>query len=165
VDFRIAQQIDAPVTVVEERLLDPDVIAATADLRPLADCRLLDLDRRGDQVTVRIHRRFAAPLPAAVTAVIDPRRLTWVEEVVVDLARHTGAHRIVPDHYPKLLQCEFRTALHDLGGTTAREAAGWLRARVLLGAGPVERAIVSGLREYAEAEADLLGHWAPGGAA
>jgi hypothetical protein len=160
VDFRIIQRIPAGRAAVEALLVDADFVAATSDLHPLTDCRLLDVDVSGPRWSTRVHRRFEASLPAAVTAVIDPRRLTWVEETTYDPRRHEGEHRIVPDHYAKLLGCSYRTEIHEDGDHSTRVATGTLRARVLLGARPVERAIVSGLEEYAAAESDLLAVWA-----
>jgi hypothetical protein len=160
VEFEITQRIEAPRAAVETLLRDADFVGATSDLHPLADCRLLDTEQTGDRWHTRIHRRFAASLPPAVTAVIDPRRLTWVEEGDYDSDTHRGEHRILPDHYPKLLTCSWRTTVTQTGDTTTRVAAGTLRARVLLGARPVERAIVSGLEQYSAAEACLLAEWA-----
>lgn len=168
-EFRTEQLIAAPPDVVERRLADPAFIAATSGLHPLTDCRLLDrTDEPDGAVRLRIHRRFAADLPRAVTAVVDPRRLTWVEDVLYRPGAGHAAHRILPDHYGELLTCTFTTTLATTGlvGTgqgadpgTRRAVAGKLKVRVLLGAGPVERAIVSGLREYASAEAALLSTW------
>jgi len=159
VDFEIRQQIDAPLDAVEAALHDAAFIEATGVLHPLADCRLLDARADGSRWHLRIHRRFAAKLPAAVTAIVDPRRLTWTEEVELDTDQHLGRHQILPDHYGDLLQGSFQTTARALGDRTERIATGQVRVRVLLGARTVERAIVSGLSEYAAAEAELLSTW------
>jgi hypothetical protein len=165
--FRTEQTIAAAPDLVESRLADPAFIAATSRLHPLTDCRLLDrTDGPDGSVRLRIHRRFAADLPRAVTAVVDPARLTWIEDVRFRPGSGHAAHRILPDHYGELLTCAFTTTLAGAplrsgGAGTRRLATGRLTVRVLLGAGPVERAIVSGLRAYASAEADLLGSWPP----
>ena len=164
-DFTIRQDIAAPLTTVESLLVDPEFIEATGALAPLADCRLLDAETTTAGTTVRIHRRFAADLPRVVTAVVDPQRLTWVEEVVFDHATHAGTHRIVPDHYRDLLECRYRTTLRPGGDETVRLADGAMRVRVLIGGKQVERAIVDGLRDYAAAEAALLATWGDGQAA
>jgi len=160
-EFRTTQEIAATPEVVEARLADAAFIEATSALHPLTDCRLLDrTDEPDGSVRLRIHRRFAADLPRAVTAVVDARRLTWVEDVLYRPGAGHAAHRILPDHYGELLTCTFTTTLTPNGeGRTRRVAAGKLKVRVLLGAGPVERAIVSGLRDYAAAEARLLSTW------
>lgn len=160
-DFRIEQRIDLGVELVAERLADESFIAATSALDPLADCRLLERTDAPPVTRLRIHRRFAASLPRAATAVVDPKRLTWVEEVVFDGSTQGGQHRIVPDHYPDLLVCSYKTTLSAAGSGSIRLATGSLRVKVLFGSGPVERAIVSGLREYADREAGLLGTWSP----
>jgi hypothetical protein len=160
VDFEIRQDIAAPLPDVESLLADATFIEATSELAPLADCRLLDATVAESRTEVRIHRRFAADLPRVVTAVVDPRRLTWVEQVVFDHGAHTGSHRILPDHYPDLLECAYRTTLQVDGERTIRTAAGSMRVRVLIGGKQVERAIVDGLRDYAAAEAALLSSWA-----
>jgi hypothetical protein len=162
VDFEIRQVIGAAVDEVEERLRDADFIAATGALHPLADCRLLEASGGAGRWTLRIHRRFAAKLPAVVAAVVDQRRLTWTEEVDLDTEQHTGVHRIRPDHYGDLLEGGFRTTLRPTDEGSVRIAAGQVRVRVLMGARPVERAIVSGLQEYADAEARLLSTWGSG---
>jgi hypothetical protein len=159
VDFQIRQEIGAPLAAVEARLTDAAFIAATGALAPLADCRLLDVSTSAGRTRARIHRRFAADLPSVVTAVVDPRRLTWVEEALFDHSDHTASHRIVPEHYGDLLQCSYRTTLRSDGDHTVRDARGTLRVRVLIGGKQVERAIVSGLTDYAAAEATLLATW------
>lgn len=159
-DFQIRQDISAPLAAVESLLTDAAFVEATGALAPLADCRLLDATTASGRTQARIHRRFAADLPSVVTAVVDPRRLTWVEEAVFDHADHTATHRIVPDHYGDLLQCSYRTSLRVDGDRTIRDARGTMRVRVLLGGKQVERAIVGGLTEYAAAEAALLASWA-----
>lgn len=161
-DFRIDQTIAVPVTRIQELLGDEAFVTATSELAPLADCRLLAAETSGTRRRLRIARRFAAALPSVVTAVVDPDRLTWVEEVDADLAAGRADHRIVPDHYTDLLRASFTTVLRPegtAGDATRRLVQGTVRVRVLLGAGRVERAIVSGLEEYAVREADLLATW------
>ena len=160
-DFRIEQRIRRPLSDVERDLLDPEFISATGALPKLHDCVVLDRTDRGDEVRLRVHRRFAADLPAVVTAVIDPARLTWVEEIAHDRTTHRASHRIAPDHYADRLRCSYTTSLVERDGITTRVAVGALTVKALLAARPIEQAIVSGLREYAEAEATLLETWVP----
>jgi hypothetical protein len=158
-DFTIEQRIAAPVEAVEAALLDGDFIAATKDLPNLGHSELLDETRSGSTVTLRIQRRFTGQLSSMVTTVVDPSKLTWVEQVTYDLDAHRGQHRIVPDNYADRLQSAYATVLADGGGATARTARGTLDVRSPIARRRVEQAIVSGLDEYAQAEADLLGRW------
>lgn len=159
--FRIEQRIDAPLGEVENLLLDPTFVAASSQLPKLDDCEVLDKEQRERKVHLRIHRRFAGELSRAVTTVLDPSKLTWVEDIVYDLEVHGGSHRIQPEHYPDRIRCEYTTSLDAEGDRTIRVTEGTLEVKAFLASGPVERAIVSGLREYAAAEADLLANWEP----
>ncbi len=100
--------------------------------------------------------RFTAHLAPAVTAVVDPDKLTWVDDATYDLTDRVAHHEIQPDHYTDRLSCTYEEVLHDAGGATHRRLTGSLKVRAILVGGRVERAIVSGLREYTAAEADLL---------
>lgn len=144
---------------MEAALLDREFVAATAELPKLSAPQVLEQEREDDRVHQRVRYRFTAELSPAVTRVIDPAKLTWIDDVRYDLTSHTSRHRILPDHYHDRLQASYDVALEALGGSTRRIATGELVVRVPLVGGRVERAIVSGLEEHAAAEAELLGHW------
>ena len=157
--FRIEQRIPAPLAAVEAALLDRDFVAASADLPKLGAPELLELQRDGDRAHQRIRYRFTAQLSGAVTRVIDPDKLTWVDDARYDLTSHTSRHRILPDNYADRLQATYDVALEPLGDSTRRLVTGELAVHVPLVGGRVERAIVDGLEEHANAEAELLGRW------
>jgi hypothetical protein len=160
VNFRIEQRLAVPAAAVEEALVDADFIAATADLPKIGGAELLDQERDGTRVRQRIRYRFTGELSSAVTAVVDRDRLTWVDEADYDLAAHRSEHRIVPDHYGSRLQAAYSSRLEaDGAGATRRIAEGTVKVRMPLVGGRVERAIVSGLEEHADAEAALLARW------
>jgi DNA-binding transcriptional regulator YbjK len=159
VKFRIDQHIPAPLAAVEAALLDRDFVAATADLPKLGAPELLELQRDGDRAHQRVRYRFTAQLSGAVTRVIDPAKLTWVDDARYDLTSHTSRHRILPDNYADRLQASYDVALESLGDSTRRLVTGELTVHVPLVGGRVERAIVDGLEEHANAEAELLGRW------
>jgi len=108
----------------------------------------------------RVRYAFVGELSGAVRAVVDPARLTWVEESTIDHAAHRTEFRIVPDHYGALLRCWGTFELHDANGAgCTRVARGEVEVSVPLFARKVESAIVSGLAEHAELEADVLDDW------
>lgn len=158
-NFRIEQRITAPLTAVEAALLDREFIAATAKLPKLGEPDLLEQQRDGDRVHQRVRYRFTAELLSAVTRVIDPAKLTWVDDARYDLTSHTSRHRIVPDNYADRLEASYDVALESLGDSTRRLVTGELKVHVPLVGGRVERVIVDGIEEHATAEAELLGHW------
>lgn len=140
-------------------LVDPAFLARVGDLPNLAHPELLDQRRDGVVVHQRVRHRFAGSLSSAVTRVIDPAKLTWVEESTYDLARGTASFRIVPDHYAGKLRCEGDIAFVASGDTTTRRVTGELSVKVPLVGRAVERAIVSGLEDHLRAEGALLQQW------
>jgi Protein of unknown function (DUF2505) len=157
--FRIEQHIPAPLAAVEGALLDRDFVAATSDLPKLGAPELLELQQDGDRAHQRIRYRFTAQLSGAVTRVVDPDKLTWVDDARYDLTSHTSRHRILPDNYADRLKASYDVALEATGDSTRRLVTGELTVHVPLVGGRVERAIVDGLEEHANAEAELLGRW------
>ncbi len=156
VEFTIEQRLAGGVTAVEAVLLDPSYVAARAELPKLGEPELVELTRDGDRVRQRVRLRFTAELAPAVTAVVDPDRLTWVDDATWDLPEHRAQHVIVPDHYADRLQCTYSEVLTADAAGTRRVMTGTVRVRMMLVGGKVEGAIVSGLREYATAETALL---------
>ncbi len=158
--FRLQQRFDHPLADVESALVDPDFLGTAGAVAELGFPQLLDQRQDGEVVHRRVRYRFAGPLSASVTAVVDLDRLTWVEESTLDLRRHHGDHRVVPDHYGERLRCMFTTRLEaGTGGGTERVAEGDLRVRFPLVGGKVERAVVSGLAQRAELEAAVVARW------
>jgi hypothetical protein len=159
VDFTIAQRLAGAPAMVENVLLDPEFVVARASLPKLGEPELLEYMREGHTARQRIRLRFTARLAPAVTAVIDPARLTWADDATYDLDAHTAEHRVVPDHYADRLQCSYRAVLEAVEDGTHRVLTGTVKVRMMLVGGKVERAIVSGLHEHAEAEAALINEW------
>lgn len=157
--FTIEQHIGGPVDAVHHAILDPDFLDATEDLPKLGGATLLDEQRNRDRVVRRVRYRFTGDLNAAVTAVIDRDKLTWVDESTDDLVAHTSEHRIVPDNYADRFGADYRTELLAVDDGTRRVTTGEVKVHMPLVGGRVERAIASGLQEYAEAEAALLERW------
>ena len=159
-DFTLEQQLAGSVDAVAGALLDPAFVTASAHLPKVGGAELLEDRRDGNTVHRRIRYRFTAELSSAVTRVVDPEKLTWVDESVYDLGAHQGEHRIVPDNSADRLRAAYDEALAaDGSGRTRRHAAGTVTVRMPLVGGRVERAIVSGLQEHAAAEAELIDRW------
>lgn len=121
--------------------------------------RVLDVTRGDDEVVVRVRYRFAADLPPGAQAVLDPDRLTWVDETTYDLATRTSRTRLLPDHYPDRLTAAATARVEadpDRPGGSRRLVTGEVTVRARLVGGRVERAIVDGLREHLADEARVV---------
>jgi hypothetical protein len=153
VRFQIDQRFKGALADVEDAYVDPAFIALRAGLPKIGGAELLGQQVDGDIVRQRIHYVFTAPLSGAVRAVIDPDRLTWVEESTVDRAAHRTEWRIVPDHYKERLKASGVSTLTADGDGTRRLTTGTVEVPMPLVGGRVERAIVEGLQEYGVAEA------------
>jgi len=162
VRFSIEQRFNHDADTVLAALTDPGFIDEMAGLPKLGRPELLIRDERGTQLIIHVRYAFVGQLSGAVRRVVDPARLTWVEQSTVDLASRAAAFRIVPDHYTNLLQCAGTSELTPAGNGSRRVTVGELRVTVPLVGGRVERAILSGLQEHAAAEADLVEKWLAG---
>lgn len=151
--FHIEQQFNGALSDVENAFCSPELLARLASLPKVGGAELLEQRHDGDKVFQRIRYRFTGDLSSAVTAVIDPDQLTWVEESVLDRTTHVTTWKIVPDHYASRLTCSgtFRLTgkADDL---TVRTTDAEIKVHFPLVGGKVERAIVSGLEEHAVGE-------------
>jgi hypothetical protein len=151
--FTIEQHFDAPLDAVEAAYADPAFLDKLSRLPKLGRPALLRREDDGDRVTQAVQYRFTGDVNAAVRKVVDPARLTWVEESTLDRGTHVTTWHIVPDHYRQLLRSSGTFRLEADGeGATRRVTEAELKLSVPLLGGRVEQAIVSGLREHAEAE-------------
>jgi hypothetical protein len=159
VRFRVEQRFAAPLGEVEDALVDPAFLARLGELPRLGAPEVLSSEDGGDVVVQRVRYRFAGDLAPTVTAVVEPDRLTWVEETTYDRRTHRGEHGIVPDHYAGRLRASYTTHLEADGAGTRRRTDGELKVRFPLVGGRVERAIVAGLTQHAALEAEVLDAW------
>lgn len=158
-DFTLTQTFAAEPEDVDAALVDRACLETMDQLPKIASVEVLDQSRDGDTVHQRVRYQFMAELSGAVRRVIDPDKLTWVEESVTNLADHTSRVQILPDNYAKLLEGSYAAKLSALGSGTRRSATGQLIVHVPLVGGKVERAIVSGLTENATAQGALIDAW------
>jgi hypothetical protein len=156
VRIQLEQRLPGAVVEVLGVLVDPAFVPRLGSLPRIGEPELLD--HRADQRTVaqRVRYRFTGDLPGAVTAILDPSRLTWVDEVTYDLEAATATFRIVPDHYADRLTCAGTYTLLASGGGSVRRVEGELKVRYPIVGGRVERAIHEGIEEHLAAEASLI---------
>lgn len=154
--FEIAQDLRATADAVDAALVDPDFLVRMAELPKLGSAEVVAQRRDGDVVHQDVRFLFEAQLSGAVTRVVDPKLLTWVERSVCDLDAHHTECEIRPDHYESLLSGRYRAVIVGAAGGARRTITGELKVRMPLVGGRVERAIVGGLQENAAAQVTLL---------
>jgi hypothetical protein len=155
VRFSLTQQLPGDPTEAIRLYSDPEFHTSLRGMTKVATPVLVGREVDGDRVTLRLRYQFIAHLPSAVTAVVDPERLSWVDETVYDLGRCTASTVLRPDHYADRLTADIGSTFVAGGPGTVRRIEGDLKVRMLLVGSQVEKAIVSGLEEHLEEEAKV----------
>jgi hypothetical protein len=155
-DFTVSQTFDADADAVALAYASAELYEHMVGLPKLGPPDVLDRRLENDVVHLQVRFRFVGDLSPAVTAVVDPRRLSWVEHSSHDLAARTVRYRLAPDHYSDRLQSSGSCSIAPDGDGSVRTLTGRLKVRALVVGGAVERAIVSGLREHLAAEVAVV---------
>jgi hypothetical protein len=156
VDFTLTQEIPAPVDAVDGALVNPEFLTRMAELPKLGSAEVVSNDRDGDTMHLQVRYLFQADLSASVTRVVDPSKLTWIEDSTVDLAAHHTTCVIRPDNYENLLEGSYEAAIAASGPGCVRTVTGRIKVHVPLLGGKVEKAIIGGLTENSDAQTHLL---------
>ena len=135
-----------------------------AELPKLGAATVLDQQRDDDVMVQDVRYLFQAELSRAVTRVVNPELLTWVERSTCNLTTHETACEIRPDHYDGLLAGHYRSAIVDGAAAARRTLTGEIKVRMPLVGGKVEHAIIGGLEENAMAQIGLIETWLSGAA-
>ena len=166
--IRIEQRFTATPEQLCAALVDADyIVQAMGSLAGVGPPTVESQHRQGDTMRQRVLHRFTGKLPSAVTVVIDPKKLTWIEDTTVDLPTHRAAFVMTPVHYPTLFTAKGTWTLRaDPAGTAAKPVSirlieGELKVRspVPFVGGQVEKAIVSGLSERLADEPAAFARW------
>jgi hypothetical protein len=160
VHFDLVQELRGELSRVEAAFVDEEFLAELGRLPKLGSPAFLDRQDVGDRVRLRVRYAFVGRLSPAVTAVVKPDKLTWVEDSTLDRTTHVTTFQILPDNYANLLQASGTITLQAReDGGTVRRAGGELKVRVAFVGRRVERAIISGLEEHAVLEAEAVDRW------
>lgn len=156
--LELIQRYRSPADAVNRAYADPALYPALVGLPKLGRIEVLAHDDTPAE-RMRILFHFTGHLPAAVTAVVHPDRLSWIQETIHDHGARDVRFRLLPEHYPDRLSCSGRFVITDAPTGSVRTITGELKVKAPLVAGKVEQAIVSGLGEYLEAEAPAVDRW------
>ncbi len=154
--FSVQQDLAGTPAEVLDVLADPGFVPELGSLPKVGTPELLEHRVEGGRLHQRVRYRFAGELSSAVTKVLDPSRLVWVDETTWDLGAATATFRIVPEHYANRLRCSGRQRLAGRGDGARRTVEGDLTVSYPLVGRAVERAILSGFEDHLAGEAELL---------
>src|SRR2546423_10284885 len=137
--FQLEQMIAGPVDAVARVYPETRFYELLGELPKLGRPEVLDRREDGSVVHLAVRFRFTGNLSPAVTRVVDPDRLSWVEESVHDLERHTVTFHMEPDNYADRLRFDGSSRFEPAGGgRTPRPAQGDAVVPVPLGCRAVE---------------------------
>jgi hypothetical protein len=156
VRFSLDQELPGTVDEVLGVLADPGFVPELGALPKVGPPELLEHRVADGTLHQRVRYRFTGDLSSAVTRVVDPKRLVWVDDTTYDLDTGTASFRIIPEHYANRLRCSGRYRLSPRSGGCRRSIEGDLTVSYPLVGRAVERAILSGLEDHLGAEADLI---------
>ena len=157
--FTVDQDLPGTVDEVLAALADPGFVPELGALPKVGTPELLQHEVVDGTLHQRVRYRFTGALSPAVMRVVDPGRLVWVDDTTYDLEAATATFRIIPEHYANRLRCSGRHRFSATAGGCRRSVEGDLTVSYPLVGRAVERAILSGLEEHLQAEADLIGRW------
>jgi hypothetical protein len=141
---------------------DPNLYTTFEGLTKVARPEVVAHDAAGEQVSLTLRMRFIAELNAAARAVVDPAKLSWLQDEQYDLGGLTAAVVFRPENYADRFSSSGGYAFAadpDDASATIRTITGDLSVRMMLVGGQVEGAVVSGLREHFAEEQPLVQQW------
>jgi hypothetical protein len=156
VRFTVEQRFSTDADETARAFTEPDLYAGFAALPKVSVPDVLACEPDGDLVRLRIRYRFAGQLSSAARAVIDPAKLTWVDESTHDLARRHVRFVLRPDHYGDRFRCSGEYRIEPVGDGCRRHASIEVKVSAPFVGGAVERAIESGLREHLADETEVV---------
>ena len=157
--FLVTQQFEASSETVHQAYRQEGTWRSFGGL-PFVGDPVVTSFQASDPTLIETSYRVSIDLPPLATTFIDPEKMTFVEATTL----HTdgsGSFVIVPDHYGKLLKASGRIEMvpfdtnrcERLIHGSVEVSLGWSGK---LFEGPVEDAIVAGLKQALQAQADQV---------
>ena len=153
--FSSDHDFPAPPEAVARRLCDPD-FHQSFDLPDLSRPEVVLSSEDGPARHLRLRYEYIGQLDPIARRLLGNRKLTWLQDLELDMATTRGTLRFAAEAEPKRL---FGNATVTLEGTdtgTHRHIAGDLHVKVAVVGGTAERRIVPGLLTRLDVEAAAL---------
>lgn len=166
VKFRIDQIFSADISSVCHALVDGRYLGeGMAKLPDIGAPRVELQTRSGALVHQQVRYSFQGSLPGAVTMIISPSKLSWIEDATIDTSSYRATFTMTPIHYKQFFRCTGEWTLSEIGSgglpRTQRRIEGTLKVNspVPFTGGEIEKAIFSGLKERLALEPAVLDAW------
>jgi hypothetical protein len=158
VNFSFDQAVDVSPEVAMCAYGEPSFYDGREPVDNISVLEVVDHQDNDTSILIAVRFKFTGSISAAVKAVIDPDKMSWVTHTEVLLEERRTTFTVLADHYPDRLTSSGGYVFAD--GTSPNSAvvtvAGELKVHVPLVGRTVERTIESGLRAYIETEVASL---------
>jgi hypothetical protein len=156
VHFRAEHDFPGSPAAVAEILCDPS-FHTRLDLPDLGRPEVVEHTTSGSARTLRLRYEFVGHLDPIARRLLAGRRLTWIQELQLDVATGRGRLSFAAEAEAEKLYGAAAVVLGDLGPErTRRTVDGDLYVKVPIVGGTAERRIVPGLVVRLEVEAAAL---------
>jgi hypothetical protein len=156
VQFDATQPFDAPPDRVMAMYADATTYEQLGQLGKLSAPELVSRSTDGNVVRVALRYRYVGDLPGGSSRFVKADKISWVQDSRFDLDVGTQAIAIRPDNYADRFRASADAAVTAQGTGSSRHVTGEVKIRLPLVGGKVERAIVEGLVEHLEQEAQAI---------
>jgi hypothetical protein len=154
--FHVEHEFPAPPSAVAAILCDPAFHTAL-DLPDLSRPEVVESASSGSDRVLRLRYEFVGHLDPIARRVLAGRRLTWIQELRLDVASGIGRLTFQAESEPDRLHGAADVVLEPLPATaTRRRIDGEFFVKVPLVGGTAERRIVPGLVTRMDVEAAAL---------
>jgi Protein of unknown function (DUF2505) len=164
VTFSFDRAVDVSPEVALCAYGEPSFYEGREQVENISVLEVVDHQDLDTTVLIAVRFKFTGSVSAAVKAVIDPNKMSWVTRTEVLLEERRTTYTVLPDHYPDRLTSSGSFVFAD--GATPNSAvitvAGELKVHVPIVGRTVERTIESGLHSYIEKEVASLPAFAAG---
>ena len=156
-NFKIEHDISAKREAVIDALMNPEYYAflgsKVANIHPP---ELLSAAEKDDTCIIDVRYAFAGTLSGPARMAVDPTKLTWVIHTELHRTTGEGVLTMTPDHYAGLLTCSGTMLLKETPTGCSELLEGDLSVHLPLIGQTAEVAIVQGLRNHLNDEAQSL---------
>jgi hypothetical protein len=156
VQFDASHDFDARPEQVGALMVDPD-FEARVDLPDLAPPDVVVHAQEGDDTVLRLRYEFIGHLDPIAKRVVGNRRLTFLQEVRLDVEAGRGMLRLAVESDPKRVRGEAAIRIDGTAGDACvRTLRGTFTVSLPLVGGTAERALLPGILRRFDVEAVAL---------